>query len=134
MFLTPARPSMKSAPPPLKMEAKTRARVGVTVRTLDMPEQITIQPTVFEKACYYTTTTRDVMTMSVYFIEVLEVYGDTILYRIAPQALMSPLTLESAKATLNDVDAKVGHLNTSSFDSFEGDNMTFYLSLMTKLV
>ena len=125
---------MKSAPPPLKMEAKTRARVGVTVRTLDMPEQITIHPTVFENGCYYATTTRDVMTMNVYFLEVLEVYGDTIIYRIAPQALMSPLTLESANAALNNVDTKVGQINTSSFDSFQGDNMTFYLSLMTKLV
>ena len=125
---------MKSAPPPLKIDAKTRARVGVTVRTLDMPEQVTIHPTVFEKACYYATTTRDVMTMNVYFLEVLEVYSDTIIYRIAPQALMSPLTLESADAALNNVDTKVGQINTSSFDSFQGDNMTFYLSLMTKLV
>tara|TARA_B100000212_G_scaffold316670_1_gene271755 strand:- start:1477 stop:1854 length:378 start_codon:yes stop_codon:yes gene_type:complete len=125
---------MKSAPPPLKMEAKTRARVGITVRTLDMPEQVTIHPTVFEKGCYYATTTRDVMTMNVYFLEVLEVYGDTIIYRIAPQALMSPLTLESANAALNNVDTNVGQINTSSFDSFQGNNMTFYLSLMTKLV
>jgi hypothetical protein len=125
---------MKSAPPPLNMEAKTRARKGVTVRTLDMPEQIAIHPTVFEKGCYYATTTRDVMTMNVYFLEVLELYDDTIIYRIAPQALMSPLTLESANAALNNVDTKVGQINTSSFDSFQGDNMTFYLSLMTKLV
>ena len=104
------------------------------MRTLDMPEQVTIHPTVFEKACYYATTTRDVMTMNVYFLEVLEVYSDTIIYRIAPQALMSPLTLESANAALNNVDTKVGQINTSSFDSFQGDNMTFYLSLMTKLV
>ena len=74
------------------------------------------------------------MTMNVYFLEVLEVYSDTIIYRIAPQALMSPLTLESANAALNNVDTKVGQINTSSFDSFQGDNMTFYLSLMTKLV
>ena len=125
---------MNSAPPPLKVEAKTRARVGVTVRTLDMPEQIAIHTTVFEKACYYATTTRDVITMKVYFVEVVDIYGSTIVYRCAPQPLLSSLTLESAKTILQNVETNVGEINTSSFGVFfQADTEAFYLSHMTQL-
>ena len=123
-----------SSPPPLKVQSKRFAYAGNKVRTLHMPEQITIQPTAFEQACYYATTTRDVMTMNVYFIEVVDVYSSTLVYRIAPQPLMSSLTIESARAILQNVEVNVAEINTSSLDPFFQTNTdTFYLSLLTKL-
>ena len=134
MFLTPQHSSTRSSPPPLKVRSKTLAYAGTKVRTLHMPEQITIQPTTFEQACYYATTTRDVMTMNVYFIEVVDVYSSTLVYRIAPQPLMSSLTIESARAILQNVEVNVAEINTSSLDPFFQTNTdTFYLSLLTKL-
>jgi hypothetical protein len=99
-----------------------------------MPEQITIDSTVFEKSCYYATTTRDVITMKVYFVQVVEIYGTTIMYRCAPQPLLSSLTIESAKTILENVETNVGEINTSSFGLFfQTDTETFYLSHMTQL-
>ena len=130
---TPQRSSEKSSPPLLREKSRKRAYMGDKTRALEMPEQ-TNKPTVLEKGCYYATTTRDVFTMNVYFIEVIEVYGSTIVYRLAPQPLLSPLQLKSAKAILQNVDPKVGEMNTSSLGSFfHTDTDAFCLSLMTKL-
>lgn len=133
MLLTPPHASMKSSPPPLNIKRMKRAYAVGKVRTLDIPD-ITIEPTVFEKACYYATTTRDVMTMNVFFVEVIELYGSTIVYRVAPQPLLSSLTLKSAKTILQNVETKVGEINTSAVDPFfHNEANTFQLSLMTKL-
>ena len=103
------------------------------MRVLDLPEHIIPDQTTFEIGCYYATTTRDVSTMQVFFIEVVDVYADTIVYRIAPQSLHCSLTLQSAKHRLQDVKCNVANVSSTPIASFQAHEVIIYASLLTKL-
>lgn len=135
MFNTPVRLTYNSSPPAIG-RVQARARFNGNVRMLQLPVCITIATTTLEKGCYYVTTTREMITMDVFYVEICEVYGDSVVYRIAPQPpLLSPLTLEAANVSLQNTQHKVGNVNTSSSTPyFEADGKIFYLSLMTKLI
>lgn len=84
------------------------------LRTVDFPEIQTEKTGAFESGCNYTTTTRDVSTMTVYFVEILEMYADTVLYRIAPQTLHCSLDIKTTKERLQHTDVQVGTIFTAA--------------------
>jgi hypothetical protein len=131
-MLTPERHPANSSPPPV-VKNKRIARFTEALRTLDFPEIQTEKTVAFESGCYYATTTRDVCTMTVYFVEVLEMYADTVLYRIAPQTLHCSLDIKTAKERLQHTDVQVGTIFTDANGTFFEAPNKINTSLMVKL-
>ena len=74
MFLTPLRRPVTTSPPAVISKRAQVPRFTDKMRGLDFPEHIANDMTTFEKGCYYATTTRDVNTMQVFFLEIVDVY------------------------------------------------------------
>jgi hypothetical protein len=90
--------------------------------------------TTFEKGCYYATTTRDVSTMNVFFIDVIDMYADTIMYRIVPQTLHCSLDRTTAEKRLQDADINVSSVFTDTCGLFfQACGAVIYSSLMMQL-
>ena len=87
--------------------------------------------TTFEKGCYYATTTRDVNTMQVFVLEVVDVYAETIVYRIAQQSLRCLLTLETAKNRLQHVECKVASVGATTKLAFFSSESSRHLRFAT---
>lgn len=134
MFLTPLRRPVITSPPAVIPKRAPVPRFTDKMRGLEFPEHIANDMTTFEKGCYYATTTRDVTTMQVFFLEVVDVYAETIVYRIAPQSLRCLLTLETAKNRLQHAECKVASVDNNQFGIFfEANQVVIYASLLTKL-
>ena len=112
MFLTPLRRPVTTSPPAVISKRAQVPRFTDKMRGLDFPEHIANDMTTFEKGCYYATTRRDVNTMQVFFLEVVDVYAETIVYRIAPQSLRCFLTLQAAKIRLQNAECNVGSVGS----------------------
>ena len=111
-MITPARRPSNSSPPVLKRTKRVRA-CYVGVRTLQLPAHEIVQTTL-DPECYYVTIPRDIFVQDVFFVEICEVYADTVIYRIALQPLFANMMMETMKATLQGVEKKISEIKTSA--------------------
>ena len=133
MFFTPHKQVTATSPPQIANRVRF-TYFNEKVRSLELPEMHPEEITAFENACYYATTTRDVSTMKVFFVEVTDVYADTIMYRIVPQALHCALDLNTAKERLQGASVNVARiLMDASGTFFEAKDAKIYSSLVVKL-